>query len=72
MRIDDEIGKVALPVPVMIYILFNTYLLIYLPTHLFCYLLSFAKLLSLIINLIFSWLHYIRISLYLKSKTTGH
>jgi len=54
MRIDDEIGKVALPVPVMIYILFNTYLLIYLPTHLFCYLLSFAKLLSLIINLIFS------------------
>jgi len=24
MRIDDDIGKVALPVPVMIYILFNT------------------------------------------------
>jgi len=28
MRIDDEIGKVALPVPVMIYILSNAYLLI--------------------------------------------
>lgn len=28
MRIDDEIGKVALPVPVMIYILLNAYLLI--------------------------------------------
>lgn len=25
MRIDDEIGKVALPVPVMIYILFKYY-----------------------------------------------
>lgn len=25
MRIDDEIGKVALPVPVMIYILFQYY-----------------------------------------------